>query len=237
MAMSNDRKQLHPAEHRAYRELYASSRQLVNRWGRLISALDGTPYAGPLERGRGRVEKLLAALPQQTRRYGVYGGPAAQGVGARIADIRGAIADRAIDTGMVMRLAVLDIEHVATLLGQLAELAGARKDTELTAFCAEWQRKVTPDVKATRTTAIAVGANPDQAAAPLDQSILGRTTHRVGWAFGAVGETVDRFTPARLTPTKLFGTREEERAADRGAQARRKPKREAKPAKTKAVKT
>jgi hypothetical protein len=191
-------RQLHPAEHRAYRELYASSRQLVNRWGRLISSLEGTPYAEVLERGRDRVENLLTALAGQTERYGLYGGPAAQGVGARIAGVRVAITDRSVDTGMVMRLAVLDIEHVATLLGQLAELALAREDTELTSFCREWQRRVMPDVKATRTTAIAVGASPDRAAAPLDQSVIGRATHRVGWAFGAVGEAVDRFTPARL---------------------------------------
>jgi hypothetical protein len=194
----NDRRQLHPAEHRAYRELYASSRQLVNRWGRLISSLEATPYAEVLERGRDRVEKLLTALAGQTERYGLYGGPAAQGVGARIAGVRVAITDRSVDTGMVMRLAVLDIEHVATLLGQLAELALAREDTELTSFCREWQRRMMPDVKATRTTAIAVGASPDRAAAPLDQSVIGRATHRVGWAFGAVGEAVDRFTPARL---------------------------------------
>jgi hypothetical protein len=196
--VADDERQLHPAEHRAYRELYASSRQLVDRWGRLITSLEGTPYAEVLERGRSRVEKLLAALAVETERYGVYGGPAAQGVGARIAGVRGAITDRSVDTGMVMRLAVLDIEHVATLLGQLAELALARKDNELAAFCREWQRTVMPDVKATRTTAIAVGASPDRAAAPLDQSVIGRATHRVGWAFGAVGEAVDRFTPTRL---------------------------------------
>jgi hypothetical protein len=207
---------LHPAENRAYRELYVSSRQLVNRWSRLISALRDTPYAEVLERGRNRVERLLTELGPRTAAYGVHGGPAAQGLGARIADVRGAITDRAVDTGMVMRLAVLDIDHVATLLGQLAELARARDDTELATFCREWQRTVTPDVKATRTTAIAVGAAPDRAAAPLDQSIIGRTTHRVGWAFGAVGETVDRFTPARLG-----GAREPKRPADRAEQTER----------------
>ena len=103
---------------------------------------------------------------------------------------------------MVVRLAVLDIEHVATLLGQLTELARAREDTELAAFCRQWQRTITPDVKATRTTAIALGAWPDRAAAPLDQSPLGKAAHRVGWALGAVGETVDRFTPARLGGTR-----------------------------------
>ncbi len=179
-----------------------SARQLVGRWERLISALRGTPYAEVLERGRDRVASLLTALGPRTAAYGLHGGPAAQGLGARIADVRGALTDRSVDTGMVMRLAVLDIEHVATLLGQLAELARARDDAELAAFCREWQRTVMPDVKATRTTAIALGASPDRAAAPLDQSVIGRAAHRVGWALGAVGETVDRLTPARLGGTR-----------------------------------
>lgn len=201
-AVAEDRSKLHPAEHRAYRELYVSARQLVSRWDRLISALRGTPYAEVLERGRARVEALLTALRPRTAAYGLHGGPAAHGLGARIGELRGAVTDRSVDTGMVMRLAVLDIEHVATLLGQLAELARAREDTELAAFCREWQRTIMPDVKATRTTAIALGASPDRAAAPLDRSVLGRAAHRVGWAVGAVGETVDRFTPARLGATR-----------------------------------
>jgi hypothetical protein len=212
-AVADKGNQLHPAEHRAYRELFVSARQLVGRWERLISALRGTPYAEVLERGRDRVESLLTALGPRTAAYGLHGGPASQGLGARIADVRGAITDRWVDTGMVMRLAVLDIEHVATLLGQLTELARAREDDELAAFCRQWQRTVTPDVKATRTTAIALGASPDRTAAPLDQSILGRTAHRVGWALGAVGETVDRFTPARLG-----GTREAEQTEGQAEQ-------------------
>jgi hypothetical protein len=192
--LASDPEKLHPAEHRAYRELYVSARQLVNRWERLISALRGTPYAEVLERGRERVVRLLAALGPQTAAYGLHGGPMAQGVGARVADVRGAVTDRSVDTGLVLRLAVLDIEHVATLLGHLAELALARGDRELAGFCREWQRTVMPDVKATRTTAIALGASPDRAAAPLDPSLLGRAAHGVGWVVGAVGETVDRIT-------------------------------------------
>jgi hypothetical protein len=194
-------KKLHPAEHRAYRELYASSRQLVNRWGRLISALDGTPYAEVLERGRDRVETLLGALGPQTEAYGLHGGPAAQGVGARIADVRGALSDRSVDTGMVMRFAVLDIEHIATLLGHLGALARARSDDELAAFCREWESTVRPEAESTRVAAISLGESPDRAAAPLDESLLGRAAHGVGWVFGSVGEAVDRVTGTRRRRT------------------------------------
>lgn len=189
--MSSDH-ELHPAEHRAYRELYASSRQLVNRWGRLIAALGGTPYAEVLGHGRHRVESLLAALPTETERYGLYGGVMAQGVGARLADLRTVVSDRTVDTGMVMRLAVLDVEHVATLLGQLSALAHARGDDGLAAFCREWEASVRPEVEATRVAAVSLGDSPDLAAAPLDSSLIGRAAHGVGWVVGSVGEAVDR---------------------------------------------
>lgn len=192
---------LHPAEHRAYRELYAGSRQLINRWSRLESALEGTPYAAVLSQGRTRVEQLLAALAPTTELYGLHGGIAAQGVGARIADIRGIITDRTIDTGMVMRFAVLDIEHVATLLGHLAALAQAREDTMLASFCREWEAAVRPEVDATRYAAISIGESPDLAAKPLDESALGRAAHGVGWLLGSVGEAVDKVTGQRGRPS------------------------------------
>jgi len=183
---------LHPAEHRAYRELFVAARQLTNRWGRLTSALDGMPEAPVLEHAATQVERLLAALSSRTAEYGVHGGPMALGLGARLADLRGAITDRSVDTGMVMRFAVLDIEHIRTLLRHLAGLARARGDTGMAGFCDEWADTVKPEVKAVRQAAVDLGSSPDRAAAPIDDSLLGRTAHGVGWIFGAVGEGVDR---------------------------------------------
>lgn len=188
---------LHPAEHRAYRELYVSCRQLVNRWGRLIEALKGTEMGETLQVGASRVRELLAALPARTQAYGLHGGIAAQGLGARIGGVRGAVTDRSVDTGMVLRLAVLDIEHVATLLGHLAELADARTDNELASFCREWESAMGPEVLAVRQAAIDLGSDPDRAAAPLDSSLLGRVAHGAGWVMGSVGEAVDRVSGSR----------------------------------------
>lgn len=188
---------LHPAEHRAYRELYVSSRQLVGRWERLESALGEGAYADVLARGRGRIEQLLEALEPTTEAYGLYGDVAAQGLGARIGDVRGVISDRSIDTGMVLRFAVLDIEHVATLLGHLGALARARSDSKLSGFCREWETAIRSEVEATRVAAISVGDSPDLAAAPLDSSLLGRAAHSIGWLFGSLGEAVDRVSGKR----------------------------------------
>jgi hypothetical protein len=136
--LTDEKPKLHSAEHRAYRELYASARQLIHRWGRLAPALRGTPAGDSLERGVAETERLLEALEPRTAAYGLHGRPLAQGVGARIADLRAAIADRGADTGLVVRFAVLDIEHLTTLLRQLAELARAREDRDLAGFCEEF---------------------------------------------------------------------------------------------------
>ena len=193
---------LHPAEHRAYRELYAASRQLINRWARLEDTLGDTPYAPVLVQGRVRVEQLLAALGPTTELYGLHGGIAAQGVGVQIAGLRSVIADRSIDTGMVMRFAVLDIEHVATLLGHLGALAQARADTTLAGFCRDWESAIRPEVDATRDAAISVGESPSLAAKPLDESALGRAAHGIGWLIGSVGEAVDRFAGQHRRPSE-----------------------------------
>lgn len=201
MAEAEAISELHPAEHRAYRELYVSSQQLIARWERLGEALADTAYADVLAQGRGRVEQLLAALAPTTEAYGLHGGVAALGLGARIANVRTAVSDRSVDTGMVMRFAVLDIEHVATLLGHLGALARARSDARLSGFCREWEAAIRPEVEATRVAAISLGDSPDLAAAPLDSSPLGRAAHGVGWVIGSVGEAVDRASGKRRSGT------------------------------------
>ena len=81
-----------------------------------------------LQEGAAETSVLLTELAPRTASYGLYGSPMAQGMGARIADLRTAVMDRSGDTGLVVRSAVLDMEHVTTLLRQLAELARARAD-------------------------------------------------------------------------------------------------------------
>jgi hypothetical protein len=195
--VTEDRPKLHPAEHRAYRELYASARQLIHRWGRLAPALKGTPAGDTLERGVAETERLLAALKPRTAAYGLHGGPMAQGLGARIADLRAAVTDRGADTGLVVRFAVLDVEHLTTLLRQLAELARARKDRDLGGFCEEWASRLESQLGAVREAAVELGTDPDRAAAPLDDSLLNRAAHGVGWVFGSIGEGADRVVARR----------------------------------------
>ncbi len=190
--MPGSEEQLNPVEHRAYRELYAACRQLSRRWSQLADPLADTEVAAALGEGRSEAERLMEDLVPRIAAYGLHVGPAAGGVGARIADARNVVADRAADTGMVVRFAVLDVEHVATLLSHLAELAHARSDRDLAAFCDRWSERMRDRVDALRDAAVALGADPERAAAPLHGSLLGRAAHGAGWVMGAVGEAVDR---------------------------------------------
>ena len=195
--MPDDPSPLHPAEHRAYRELYVACRQLSRHWGELTKALAGTKIAAILRRGAAQADALIEELKPRTAAYGLHAGPAAYNVGARIADLRNLVADRGADTGMAVRLAVLDAVHVATLLGQLAELARSRDDEELAGFCDEWRGRMDEQARMLRDEAVALGADPDRVAAPLGDSLLSRAVHGAGWFVGAFGEAVDKAAAGR----------------------------------------
>ena len=190
--MTDEKPKLHPAEHRAYRELYASASHLAHRWSRLARALEGLAVVESLERGAAEAERLLEELRPRTEAYGLRGWPMAQGIGARFADLRTAVTDRGGDTGMVVRFAVLDADHLTTLLRQLAELARARHDPDLARFCEEWAGRFESELDAVRQAAVELGTDPDRVAAPVDDSLVNRAAHGVGWAFGAVGEGIDQ---------------------------------------------
>jgi hypothetical protein len=190
--LETERTKLHPAEHRAYRELYVASRQLITRWRRLGSALEDTPVGARLEDGAAETSVLLTELGPRTASYGLYGSPTAQGMGARLADLRTAFMDRGGDTGLVVRSAVLDMEHVTTLLRHLAELARARGDRNIAGFCEEWAGRLESSLDAVREGAVELGADPDRTSAPLSDSPVNRAAHGVGWVFGSIGEAVDK---------------------------------------------
>jgi hypothetical protein len=191
---------LHPAQNRGFRELYASASQLAEHWTRLAGHLAGSEAAAALERGAAKARALVAELEPTTAKFDLYGQPAAQAMGAAIAGTRNALKDRTLERNQALRLAVLDVEHVRTLLGYLATVAECRNQAELAEFATRWQdriRRVEDDV---RKAAIAIGADPDAAIEPLDSSLAGRAAHRAAYAFGSVGEWLDRRASRRRGP-------------------------------------
>lgn len=192
---------LHPAENRGYRELYVSARAASKRLGRLGMALDGTEAREPVDKAAESLGKLLEELGPLTARHDLYGNVTAQGGGANFGFLRGAVFDRFLERNQALRLAVDDLEHVATLLAYLANVSESRGDAKLPEFCRSWERRMRRQVSALRKAAVSLGEDPDAAIEPLDASTAGRAAHRVAWAVGTVGEWTDRQVARRRRRT------------------------------------
>ena len=194
---------LYPAEHRALRELHAAGRHLATHWARLGGRLGGAP-AKPLRDGAVRARGLCGELSKETAKRGLHGFPAAQGVGTQLAGLRNSAGDLLLERNQALRFAVLDAEHVATLLHYLAALADRRGDAALAAFHRGWAAQIESARDAVRDAAIALADDPDDAVLPAEPSALGRAGHGAATAFGTIGEAFDG-SPLGRTARKLSG--------------------------------
>lgn len=187
----------HPAENRGYRELYASAQELVRHWGQLAELVSEPTAAKALERGVAAAERLLGELTELTPRYGVYGWPAARGLGYRVGGVRAEVRNRFLERNQALRLALLEVQHLRTLIGYLMRVAEARQDTELVDFGRSWDKRLSSVERQMRTATQEAGRDPDLAIAPLDPSPAGRAGQRVAATVGAFGEWIDRRTAGR----------------------------------------
>ena len=183
--------QLHPAENRGLRELYLSTRQLVDHWSVLATYRPGPELEAALTRGAEAGRDLLAELEPATAAHGLYGRPAAQGAGRALGRQRGTVRDRFMERNQAARFAVEDIQHVGTLLGYLAAVSVTSGNAELADLAGRWERKLRRLENEIRRVVIQLGANPDSAIEPLDSSLLGRAAQGVGKLAGTLGEWVD----------------------------------------------
>jgi hypothetical protein len=181
---------LHPAEHRALRELHAAGRHLATHWARLAGRLGGAP-AKPLRDGAVRARGLCGELSKETAKHDLHGFPAAQGVGTQLAGLRNSAGDVVLERNQALRFAVLDAEHVATLLRYLAALADRREDVALAAFHRRWAGEIETARDAVRHAALALADDPDDAILPAEASALGRAGHGAATAVGTMGEALD----------------------------------------------
>jgi hypothetical protein len=182
---------LYRAEHRGFRELHATARQLCGHWERLADRAGGRT-ATVLRHGAAEARELLAELEAQTAERGVHGFPSAQGVGGRMAGARNNAGDLLLERNQAVRAAVLDVQHLTTLLGYLGRLAATRGDESLAAFHRGWEERLRSVEDETRAAAIELGCDPAGAVVPAEQSPLGRAGHRVAVGIGTAGEAIDQ---------------------------------------------
>jgi hypothetical protein len=188
---------LFPAEHRALRELHASARHLERHWSRLAARLGGSA-AEPLREGAEAAGTLLAELEGRAAAHDLHGFPAATGAGGRLADLRNALGDLMLERNQALRLAVLDVQHLRTLLAYCAALADTRGDAGLAAFHRSWEDRLAGVEGAARAAAVAQGRDPAGALEPAQPTVLGRAGQRLGAAAGAAGEAIDASPVGRV---------------------------------------
>jgi hypothetical protein len=181
---------LHPAEHRALRELYAMARQLALHWRRVGERLGGDQRTA-LAAGAANADELLEELAERTAAHGLHGFPMAEGVGGRLAGLRNVAGDLLLERNQALRAAVLDVAHVVTLLSYLSALADHRGDGELAAWHRRWESRLRGAQDSVEATIVALAADPDDAIRPADESALGRAGHGVANGLGTLGEAID----------------------------------------------
>src|SRR5829696_4241665 len=186
---------MHPAEHRALREVHAFARQLQRHWSALGRRLGG-PEGELLQAGAAEAQEVLGELEAAAARRGLGTRPAASVVGWLVS-ARPPAPDVALEYNQALRWALHDCDHVTVGLRYSARLAAARGDDVLRALLDGWAERLEHRLAQVRASAIATGDQPDAAIAPADDSGAGRIGHRVAYAMGAAGEWIDRQSARR----------------------------------------
>jgi hypothetical protein len=189
---------LHPAQNRGFRELVAASRRAIEHLEALAKRFESHQRAADaLEDGAATTSEMLRALRTAIGEHDLYGGAAAQGVGASAAKAQSGVRDRFLERNQAIRLAVLDVQHVTTLLAYLEAVSASAGTTDLAEFCHEWRGEMARVEDRMRAGAVAVGKDPDYAIEPLDPSMFGRAAHSAQYWFGTFGEWFDRRSAER----------------------------------------
>jgi hypothetical protein len=190
--MSGPTPTLHPAQNRGLRELYAGARSLAGHWEALEPRFDDPETSHALVNGIGRAQALMDELPDVLAAHNLYVGTAARSAGASLSGLRGGVANRFLERNQALRTAVLDAQHVVTLLGYQAQLAEGRGSEDIAAFCRRWEREMTAVERAVRKAAVGIGRDPDGAIERVDTSPVGRAAHASANLLGTFGEWFDR---------------------------------------------
>ena len=175
---------MHPARHRALRELGAFARQMGDHWDALSGRVDG-PAARSLRAGSETARAVLDDVRELASARDLEIGPAAMNAG-RLARARPPVPDAMLEANQALRFALLDAEHLQILAKYVGRLSAADDDAELATACERWAKAIQTPLTAARRAAIALGDDPDAAIRPISKG------QKLGYLFGWFGEAADR---------------------------------------------
>lgn len=175
---------MHPARHRALRELGAFARQMADHWTALGERLDGAAGTA-LHDGAVAASEILDAVRVLASARELEIGRAALGAG-RVVRARPPVPDAVLERNQALRFALLDGEHLLTLVEYVGALSASAHDQEMQDACTGWAQALRPPVAAAREAAIALGSDPDAAIEALSPG------HKINVLLGWLGEAADR---------------------------------------------
>jgi hypothetical protein len=172
---------MHPARHRALRELGAFARQMGDHWEALHERLDVPALGAGAEAAR----EVLAELRRLASARDLEIGPAALGAG-RVARARPPVPDAVLERNQALRFAMLDVEHLIVCADYVGALSAAEGDDELAEACKRWKASLQKPAQAARRAIVALAKDPDAAIEPLGKA------QKLGYLIGWLGEATDR---------------------------------------------
>ncbi len=182
---------LHPTEHRGYRELHLSLKSLQQHWGRLAGCIEQGDCVDVLRFGAHRAGTLMRELRPVTESLNIYGGPQALAAGRLAAAIQNFVRDPFLEINQAVRFAILDAEHIANLLAYLAAAAEGRGDSDRAAFLIKWSGRFGDLREKLRESALAMIEDPEFCIRPVYRTLPGRVAQRFAVMLGNFGETAD----------------------------------------------
>lgn len=188
---------LHPTEHRGYRELHLSLKSLQQHWTRLAGCIGEGDCVDVLRFGAHRAGTLMRELRTVTESLSVYGGPQALAAGRLAAAFQNFVRDPFLEINQAVRLAILDAEHIANLLAYLAAAADRRDDNERGAFFTRWAGRFRDLQEKLRESALSMIENPEFCIRPVYRTLPGRVAQQIVVLLGNVGETADHHLSRR----------------------------------------
>jgi hypothetical protein len=175
---------MHAARHRALRELGAFAKQMSDHWDALADRIDGAG-AKALSDGAAAASRVLDEVKAASSARDLKIGPAAMNAG-RFARARPLVPDAVLEHNQAMRFALLDAQHLLTLIDYVGALSATEGDAELVAACAAWTAAVKKPTGALRRATLALAKDPDTAVAPISKG------QKLGYVIGWLGEATDR---------------------------------------------
>jgi hypothetical protein len=151
-----------------------------------------TPPALPMQLVAAHATRALAELEMLSQERGLEVGSAMRALGRSLSAFRNRFADLALRREQSYRFTLLGIRHGIDTVRLLREIALEREDAALVSWTEQWLEERLQLIAQGEAQLNWFARFPEEALAPVRQSVLARTGRSVGRLFGKLDSAVSR---------------------------------------------